>query len=265
MKFLVHFGLKHVPFHKGNTVLWDNQSLDELKNKFNRLLELPGIGILTGEFGLGKSAALKNITSDMNPHMYQVVYISETGFTSYEFYRILARKLGIEVSFRKSDLWHNIKEKLLSLKKQRKILPVIIIDEAQGLPHDFFIDLASLLNVNYDSEDIMTLWLVGNKQLLHKIKQSRYDALTSRIRIFHELKQIEGFEEFKSFIEFGFEQAGCKTKLLSDAALRVLRDATKSAPRQIYNAVTNCLELAYERNLTHIPDELLEEVLSNMI
>ena len=33
MKFLVHFGLKHVPFHKGNTVLWDNQSLDELKNK----------------------------------------------------------------------------------------------------------------------------------------------------------------------------------------------------------------------------------------
>ena len=139
MKFLVHFGLKHVPFHKGNRVLWDNQSLDELKNKFNRLLELPGIGILTGEFGLGKSAALKNITSDMNPHMYQVVYISETGFTSYEFYRILARKLSIEASFRKSDLWHNIKEKLLSLKKQRKILPVIIIDEAQGLPHDFLL------------------------------------------------------------------------------------------------------------------------------
>ena len=70
--------------------------------------------------------------------MYQVVYISETGFTSYEFYRILARKLSIEVSFRKSDLWHNIKEKLLSLKKQRKILPVIIIDlGASALRKDF--------------------------------------------------------------------------------------------------------------------------------
>ena len=88
----------------------------------------------------------------------------------------------------------------MNLKTQRKVLPVIIIDEAQNLPHEFFSDLASFLNFNYDSEDIVTLWLVGNKQLMLKIKQARHNALSSRVRIYHDLKQIESFEEFKKFV-----------------------------------------------------------------
>ena len=153
----------------------------------------------------------------------------------------------------------------MNLKTQRKVLPVIIIDEVQNLPHEFFSDLASFLNFNYDSEDIVTLWLVGNKQLMLKIKQARHNALSSRVRIYHDLKQIESFEEFKKFIDFGFNEAGAKGRLLSDAGLRILRDATKAAPRQIYNAIANCLEVAYEKKLNHIPDELLEQVLCDML
>jgi len=265
MKLLAHFGLKYLPFHKSNTILWNNRSLSELQTKFVRLLELPGIGILTGEYGLGKTMALRKSAKEVNPHMYHVIYIAETGFSRNEFYRILARKFEVEVAYRRSDLWHNIREKIIDLKTNRKILPVLIIDEAQSLPHDFFIDLSSFLNFNYDSEDMITIWLVGNKQVLHKIKQSRYDSLKSRIRICHELQQIKDFEEFKSFIEFGFTEAGCKTKLLSDSSLRILKDATKSVPRKIYNVIANCLEVAYEGNLTHISDELLENVLKEML
>ena len=89
--------------------------------------------------------------------------------------------------------------------------------------------------------------------------------MKSRIRICHELKQIKDFEEFKSFIEFGFAEAGCKTRLLSDASLRILKDATKSVPRKIYNVIANCLEVAYEKNLTHVSDEVLEGVLKDML
>ena len=79
MKLLAHFGLKYLPFHKSNTILWNNQSLSELQTKFVRLLELPGIGILTGEYGLGKTMALRKIAKEVNPHMYHVIYIAETG------------------------------------------------------------------------------------------------------------------------------------------------------------------------------------------
>ncbi len=265
MKLLAHFGLKHLPFHKGGTILWDNKSLIELERKFKRLLELPGVGVLTGEYGLGKTMAVKKIVGEINPHMYHVTYIAETGFSRSEFYRILVRKLGVELAYRRSDLWFNIREKLVDMKTNRKILPIIIIDEAQSLHSEFFIDLSSFLNFNFDSEDIFTLWLVGNKNFLQKIKQIKYESLMSRIRIYHDLRQIEDFEEFKSFIKLGFNEAGCTTTLLSDSSIRVLKEATKSAPRRIYNVVTNCLEAAYEKNLTHIPDELLEEIICNMM
>lgn len=125
--------------------------------------------------------------------MHKVIYISDTGFSRYEFYRILASKLEIEISYIMIDLWVSIKDHLANLKKHKKLLPIIIIDEAQNLPFDFFDNLASFLNYNYDSEDMLTLWLVGNSHLLRRLKHSRYDDITSRIRIYHTLKQIESF------------------------------------------------------------------------
>ena len=139
---------------------------------------------------------------------------------------------------------------------QCKILPVIIITEAQNLPHDVLVNLPSFLNFNYDFEDMVTLWLAGNKNLRHKIKKSQYGALYSRIRIWHDLTSMQSLEVFKIFIEHGFYEAGCTTKLLSDDGLIILKNSTESSPQNIYNVICNYLQIAYEKDLAHIPDAL---------
>lgn len=265
MQFLSHFGLKHPPFHKSQQVLWDNQCLSELTAKFKRLLALPGVAVLTGDYGIGKTSALRHIQHQVqNPNRHQFIYICETGFSRTELYRLIARSLGVELSHRRSDLWHNIKSHLQILKQQRHILPVIIIDEAQSLSAEFLDDLASFLNFRYDAQDMLTLWLVGNKSLASKLKQSRFEALNSRIRIWHELKRITKFEDFVAFVNHGFAAAGCDTRVFSESDLRILMEATQCLPRHIYNVVTNCLEIACERNMSHIPSDILEEVLESM-
>ncbi len=261
MKFLTHFGLKYVPFQEGDIVLCDHHSFSNLKSKFNRLLELPGIGVVIGESDLNVIVALRNITSEVKTAKYNLHYITETGFSRNQFYQILANKLGVELAARRFDLWCNIKERLVNLKMQCKTLPVIVIDKAQNLPHDLLIDLPSFLNFNYDSEDMLTLWLAGNNHLRYKIKKSQYETLNSRIRIWHDLKSTQSLETFKNFIEHGFNQAGCTTKLLSDDGLRILKNTTECSPQKIYNAISNCLQIAYEKDLTHIPDALLNQVL----
>ena len=60
-------------------------------------------------------------------------------------------------------------------------------------------------------------------------------------------------------------EAGCTTKLLSDTGLNRVKDATKSVPRKISNVIANCLEIACVKNLSHISDEILEDVLSDMM
>jgi len=70
--------------------LWAHTELTELEKRFKRLLTSPGLGLLTAEPGLGKTAALRVLTGDLNPHQYLVRYIAETDFGRNDFYRQLA-------------------------------------------------------------------------------------------------------------------------------------------------------------------------------
>jgi MSHA biogenesis protein MshM len=66
--FLQHFGLKHAPLGKNSPSLWQDGNLVALQERFTNLLHSPGIGILTGEPGVGKTVALHHIAKSLNPH-----------------------------------------------------------------------------------------------------------------------------------------------------------------------------------------------------
>ena len=118
--------------------------------------------------GLGKTAALRQITRDLNPHQYLVHYIAETDFGRLDFYRQLAQRFGLHPSYRRIHLWRSIKEHVAQLATQKNILPILIIDEAQNLSSEFLRDFPSFLNFVFDSKDYITVWLAGHPNL-HEI------------------------------------------------------------------------------------------------
>jgi hypothetical protein len=56
-----HFGLRHTPLGKDTAQLWDDGALERLRERFQWLLHSPGVGLLTGEAGVGKTAALRHL------------------------------------------------------------------------------------------------------------------------------------------------------------------------------------------------------------
>ncbi len=68
------FGLTHYPLGKKTKALWDKGQLEKLQKQFDWLLQSPAIGLLTGDSGTGKTAALRHITKNINPHRYKVIY-----------------------------------------------------------------------------------------------------------------------------------------------------------------------------------------------
>jgi len=132
-----------------------------LQEQFQWLLESPGIGLLTGEVSVGKTAALRHITGKLNPHRYQVIYTAETDFGRLDIYRSLALALGLELAYRRASLWRDIKAHIQQMADGQQTLPVWIIDEAQNLPPEFFHDLPAFLNFAFDSKNLMTVWLAG--------------------------------------------------------------------------------------------------------
>src|SRR3546814_4103976 len=80
--YLQHFGLRHPPLGKDGVELWDDGGLGHLGERFNWLLQSPGIGLLTGEPGVGKTAALRHLTCALNPHRHRVIYLRSEEHTS---------------------------------------------------------------------------------------------------------------------------------------------------------------------------------------
>lgn len=110
--YLQHFGLRDAPLGKQITEPWDDGALSAFKQRLEWLLHSPGVGLLTGEPGVGKTAALRSLSGTLNPHRYLVLYQAETDFGRVDIYRGLARALGVEPSYRRAQLWRDIKQRV---------------------------------------------------------------------------------------------------------------------------------------------------------
>jgi MSHA biogenesis protein MshM len=252
------FGLKHAPLGKECPQLWSNNQLHNFEKQFAWLLQSPGLGLLTAEPGLGKTSMLRQITNALNPHQYLVFYTAETDFGRLEFYRQLAVLFGVAPSYRRAQLWRDIKTYITSLATQKNILPVLIIDEAQNLPSEFFRDFPSFLNFVFDSKDYMTVWLVGHPSLAHLLRRTSQAALASRIQVQFELQPIVDRQEFTQLINHGFTQAGCSHTLLSDSAIELIHMASKGNPRQAHRVIVTSLRLAMESSMKHLSDDIVK-------
>ena len=253
-----HFGLRHAPLGKECTELWDDGALSSLGERFEWLLHTPGVGLLTGEPGVGKTAALRRLTGALNPHRYHVVYQAETDFGRLDLYRNLASALGLEPSFRRAQLWRDIKARIAELVDGKQVQPVWVVDEAQNLPPEFFRDLPAFLNFAFDSRDMLCIWLVGHPVLAQTLARAPYAALASRIAAQVKLKPVDERERFTQLVTHGLKVAGCPHTLMSDSGMELLRAASKGLPRQAGRVLRTAMRLAMQRGVNHLPDELLQ-------
>jgi len=263
-KTLHHFGLRHFPLDKGQEVLWDDGVLGHLQSRFEWLLESPGIGLLTGEPGVGKTAALRHLLRGINPHQYKLVYLAETDFGRLDLYRSLAQELGLEPCWRRSQQWREIKQWIEEQVTQQSLRPIWIIDEAQNLQPEFFRDFPAFINFAFDSKDLLTVWFVGHPELARLLERHPYAALSSRIQVKLELKPVTQRARFQELIQHGFEAAGSQQTLLSDSGVELIHQNSGGIPRKACRLIATTMRLAAERGINHLPDDLIVQAIEEL-
>lgn len=262
--YLQHFGLTHAPLGKQVKQLWDDGEYGHIRERFQWLLDSPGIGLLTGDAGVGKTAVLRQLTQSLNPHKYLKIYLAETDFGRTDIYRSLAIALGLEPAYRRSQLWHDIKARILELVDTRQQQPVWIIDEAQNLPKEFFQDFPGFLNFAFDTRDLMTVWLVGQSILAQTLSRAPYAALNSRIQVRIRMQAITEHERFAALLNHAFKEVGCQQQLLSDSGIDLLRQAAQGNPRQAGLVIKHAMCLAVPKGLNHLPDDLIQQAIAEL-
>ncbi len=157
-----------------------------------------------------------------------------------EFYRILASELGLEPKFRKSDLYKQIHETIEYLTREKKCVPVIVIDEAQYLRNDVLSDLKLLLNFEMDSKNYCILILAGQTSLNGMLKKHIHEALRQRIVINYDM---EGWQrhEMEEYVSYCIKQCGAREPVFTAEALEAVYDIGNGSIRKMNNVLCKCL------------------------
>jgi type II secretory pathway predicted ATPase ExeA len=253
------FGLAHDPLPRdalGKSFYDADERYERLRRTFSYLATVPGLGLLTGDAGSGKTAALRNLCEQLPEPEYRIVYICDTSVTPAAVYRNLAAALGLKPARHRDALWRQLKATIEHLVDVEAVIPILVLDEAQHLPDSFFLDLAGFLNRNFDRCELLTVWLVGLPSLAARLGMRQHAALASRV-VSTNVMAVREREDFMAMVEHGLKVAGAKTKLLSEQAMELLWRVSHGLPRQASRLLRTSLVLAHERDQSFVDEHVM--------
>lgn len=261
------FGLHADPLPRdacGKTFHTGGDDFTRLARVFGWLAAEPGLATLTGEAGVGKTAALRHLCDALPKPEHRILYICDTHVTATAVYRNLAHELGLHPAHRRDTLWRDLKRTLLQLVDEQSIIPILVIDEAQHLADDFFVDLAGFLNYAFDSRDLLTVWLVGLPALDRRLAMRHHAALATRIVSPNHMHPRSDRKDFIAMIEHAMTAAGAHTRILSDPALEVLWRASRGIPRVASKLLRVALTIAHERDQSFVDEHIVSAAIDDL-
>lgn len=236
--YTARYGLEFNPFIKNaKDILLDTSESSEVRVRLGTLEKIHGFGVLTGEPGRGKTTSARKWADSLSPSLYRVCYTSLSSLTVMDFYRRTASLLGAEPSFRKSDLFEDIQTEVRRYALEKRITPVIIIDEADKLTHKVLSDLQIMFNFDMDSRDPAIVLLIGQPRLNMTLNQNTHESLRQRIVMNYHMGGISK-EEGRRYIACKLEGAGCRQSVFDDNAVEAILNAANGTPRMI-NKICN--------------------------
>ena len=196
------YGLKWNPFlaDMPKEGLISNDKIERFLWKVENLVLDGGFGMITGDPGTGKSVVLRQISDRLDGMRDLTVgVITRPQSSIVDFYAEIGLAFGVELKgtnrFRGFKMlrerWHNHIESSL-------LRPILLIDEAQEMPTTTLNELRLLSSHEFDSKNILTIILCGDRRLPEKFRIPDLLPLGSRIRTRLNMEA----ETTKSLVEF---------------------------------------------------------------
>jgi type II secretory pathway predicted ATPase ExeA len=259
--FKTFYSLAKTPFSKEIQTenAYGSIPFRESMARLDYLKKTRGIGLMVGEPGVGKTFALRTFSQSLHTSRYQVIYFPLSTGTVTDFYRAFAFGLGEEPKSRKVDLFRQIQQAIETLFQQRKITPVLILDEMQAANHLFLTDISMLFNFHMDSENPFILILAGLPYLRDRLSRNQHRPLAQRLVMQYKIESLDK-EEVVRYIAHHMQLSGANHPIFTEVAMEGIASLTHGCPRLINNLATHCLLYGYQMKKEQIDEEIVRIV-----
>lgn len=232
--YRAYFGLTRHPFTNELSAdeLFASSVSCELETRLGHLLEMRGIGLVTGEPGSGKTSVVRKVTEALHPGRYKTLYVPLSTGNAMDVYKSIAWELGLPVERSRAALFRQIRDEVTRLCHEARIRPVLVVDEAHHLRSDVLEDLRLLTNYRMDSDNRLCLLFVGQAELRRRLNMSAHEALQQRIVVRYHLTGLSR-EETALYLAHRIRHAGRELELFAPDAEEALFSAAQALPRRI--------------------------------
>lgn len=257
MDYIGRYGLDFNPFTKNaHDVIVETSDYKEITYRLKYLLNNKGFGVITGGPGRGKTTIVRDWVNGLNSALYKVIYLCLSTLSVSEFYKYLATEMGLEVSHRKSENFKLIQSEINRYALEKRITPVIIIDEASYINNTVLNDFKMLFNFDMDSRDRAVVLLVGLAPLNNTLRLVANEPLRQRISMNYNIENLTK-EETKGYISAKLNGAKCNTQVFNENAIEAITNASNGIPRIINRICNSCLFIGNNKNANIIDADIV--------
>jgi type II secretory pathway predicted ATPase ExeA len=122
-----HFALSAFPFDltPEPDALFASSSLGEAEARLKHLLELRGIGLITGEAGSGKTTVCRKVAAALHPGLYRVFYVPLSTGNVMDMYKSIGWELGLPTERNRALAFRVIRAEVTRLTLEAKQRPIV--------------------------------------------------------------------------------------------------------------------------------------------
>jgi len=190
---------------------------------------LRSVMLLAGPNGVGKSALVGRWLSRLDRRLFCPLLLTHASLSGCGLLSALAAKLGKRATFRREANLALIEAALAELGK---VVPLIVLDEAQSFGYGSLEEVRLLLGLNLADPPALGLVLIGDEYLLGTLCLRQHRSLFSRIGCHYSLSPWTA-PLVAQYVQQSFLAVGINRQAIEPAALNLLTSASSGLPRSL--------------------------------
>jgi len=221
----------------------------------------PGLTVLIGEAGTGKTTLVRTAFQSLNGSMSGTVHLSNPTLTRAEFFEYLAAGFHFpaESGRSKTRFLQELENALASHPADRAPL-ALVVDEAQSLPYELLEEIRLLTNLESGTGRALAVALVGQPELGARLNDANLRQLKQRVTLRCELAPLD-LPETAAYIAARVRVAGgaAETIFTKDAVIAI-HEQSAGIPRTISVICDNALVNGFAGDFRPIGRQVVMEV-----